>query len=130
MKRLLMLLFVLAGWTSTQAQTNPLLTNIPGRTTVSLNGAWHIIVDPYETGLRARYYENAKPQEAGTSPIEYDFSASETLNIPGDWNTQKERLFFYEGPVWYQRTFLYKRRPHTRTFLYFGAANYFTRAYL
>ena len=109
---------------------SPLISNTPGRTTTSLNGAWHIIVDPYETGLRARYYENAKPQEAGTSPIEYDFSASETLNIPGDWNTQKERLFFYEGPVWYQRTFLYKRRPHTRTFLYFGAANYFTRAYL
>ena len=109
---------------------SPLVTNIPGRSTVSLNGAWHVIVDPYESGLRARYYENAKPQDARTSPIEYDFSASETLNVPGDWNTQRDRLFFYEGPVWYQRSFSYKTGAHTRSFLYFGAANYFTRVYL
>jgi beta-glucuronidase len=111
-------------------QPSPLISNISGRTTISLNGPWHIIVDPYETGLRARYYENAKPQDARTSPIEYDFAASETLNVPGDWNSQNDRLFFYEGPVWYQRPFTYKLREHTRVFAYFGAANYFTRVYL
>ena len=37
--------------------------NIPGRTTVSLNGAWHVIIDPYETGLGEHYYENAKPKD-------------------------------------------------------------------
>src|ERR1700758_485097 len=86
-------------------QPSPLISNIPGRTTTSLVGAWHAIVDPYESGLHARYYENAKPQDARTSPIEYDFAASETLNVPGDWNSQKDRLFFYEGPIWYQRSF-------------------------
>ena len=96
---------------------------------MSLNGAWHIIVDPYETGLRARYYENAT-LESRSGPIEYNFEQSETLNVPGDWNMQKERLFFYEGPLWYKRTFSYKRREHTRVFIYFGAANYFTRVYL
>src|SRR5215469_2077818 len=108
----------------------PLISNISGRTAISLNGPWHIIVDPYESGLRARYYENAKPQDAQTRPIEYDFAASEILNVPGDWNSQKERLFFYEGPVWYQRSFTHKVRQHTRAFVYFGAANYFTRVYL
>jgi beta-glucuronidase len=93
-----------------------------------LNGAWQSIVDPYETGLRARFYENASSDTSG--PIEYNFERSETLNVPGDWNTQKERLFFYEGPIWYRRTFSYKRREHTRAFIYFGAANYFARVYL
>jgi len=104
--------------------------NIPGRTTVSLNGPWHVIVDPYETGLHARFYENATVEMPGGGPIEYNFEASDTLNVPGDWNTQKEKLFFYEGPVWYKRTFFHKRREHTRVFVYFGAANYFTRVYL
>ena len=106
-----------------------LIANIPGRTTVSLNGAWHVIVDPYETGLGERYYENAKPKDK-RERIEYDFDRSETLNVPGDWNMQKDRLFFYEGPRWYERSFSYHRREHTRVFLYFGAANYFTRVYL
>lgn len=106
-----------------------LIANIPGRTTISLNGAWHVIIDPYETGLGERYYENAKPKDK-RDRIEYDFDRSETLNVPGDWNTQKDRLFFYEGPVWYERSFSYHQREHTRVFLYFGAANYFTRVYL
>ncbi len=108
----------------------PLIGNIPGRRTVNLDGPWHVIVDPYETGLRGRFYENATTETPGGGPIEYNFEASETLNVPGDWNTQKEKLFFYEGPVWYKRTFSYRRREHTRVFVYFGAANYFTRVYL
>jgi beta-glucuronidase len=106
-----------------------LIANIPGRSTISLNGPWHFIVDPYETGLGERYYENAKPKDK-SDRIEYDFDRSETLNVPGDWNTQKQELFFYEGPVWYQKTFSYRPREHSRVFLYFGAANYFTRVYL
>ena len=106
-----------------------LIANIPGRSTISLNGPWHFIVDPYETGLGERYYENAKPKDK-SDRIEYDFDRSETLKVPGDWNTQKQRLFFYEGPVWYQKSFSYHPREHSRVFLYFGAANYFTRVYL
>jgi beta-glucuronidase len=106
-----------------------LVGNVPGRTTISLDGDWHVIVDPYETGLHARFYENATA-ESGGGPIEYNFASSETLKVPGDWNTQKEKLFFYEGPVWYERSFSYKRREHIRVFVYFGAANSFTRVYL
>lgn len=105
-----------------------LITNVSNRKTVSLNGAWHIIVDPYENGLGERFYENAKPK-AKSDRIEYDFARSETLNVPGDWNTQKERLFFYEGPIWYEKTFHYQPGEHTRIFLHFGAANYFARVY-
>jgi len=106
-----------------------LIANVPGRTTVSLNGAWHIIVDPYETGLGERYYDNAKPKNKADR-IEYDFDHSETLNVPGDWNTQKEKLFFYEGPVWYEKSFSYHPPKQARVFVYFAAANYLSRVYL
>ncbi len=39
-------------------------------------------------------------------------------------------MFFYEGPLWLEKSFSYRRHDHTRTFVYFGAANYFARVYL
>jgi beta-glucuronidase len=122
-------LFLLSVLACAVSPSPNLIANISGRATTSLNGPWHMIVDPYETGLGERYYENAKPKDK-SDRIEYDFDRSETLNVPGDWNTQKESLFFYEGPVWYERSFSSHRRDHTRVFVYFGAANYFTRVYL
>ena len=108
---------------------HPLINNIPNRTTISLNGSWHFIVDPYETGLHSRFYQNAKAKDKNDL-VEYDFDKSDTLNVPGDWNTQKKELLFYEGPVWYERAFSYRKREHTRVFINFGAANYFSRVYL
>jgi beta-glucuronidase len=111
------------------ADPSPLINNVPKRTTISLNGSWHFIVDPYEIGLNARFYRNAKPKEKNDL-IEYDFDKSDVLNVPGDWNTQKKDLLFYEGPVWYEKSFSYRKREHTRVFINFGAANYLTRVYL
>jgi beta-glucuronidase len=106
-----------------------LIANVTGRKTISLDGTWRIIVDPYDVGLSSRFYENRKPKDK-QDLVEYDFSQSPTLAVPGDWNSQKEQLFLYEGSVWYEKNFSYKKRQHTRTFLYFGAANYQTSAYL
>jgi len=50
--------------------------------------------------------------------------------VPGDWNTQWDQLFFYEGTIWYKKSFDYQRKPDTRLFVYFGAANYFADVYL
>jgi beta-glucuronidase len=50
--------------------------------------------------------------------------------VPGDWNTQKEKLLFYEGPLWYEKSFTYSKQEHTRVFVYFGAVNYRARIYL
>jgi len=113
------------------AQTPPtsLIANIGARKTTSLNGAWHIIVDPLETGLDAQYYRNRKPKDK-TELVEYNFDASETLNVPGDWNTQKEKLLFYEGPIWYEKSFSYAKHGSSRVFAYFGAVNYRARIYL
>ena len=134
MRCLLLLIFLFAALIQTampQAQTPPAspIANVSGRKTTSLNGAWHIIIDPLESGLNAKYFRNRKPKDK-SDLVEYDFEASETLNVPGDWNTQKEKLLFYEGPVWYEKTFSYAKREHTRVFVYFGAVNYRSRIYL
>ncbi|MGA2536696.1 MAG: glycoside hydrolase family 2 TIM barrel-domain containing protein, partial [Terracidiphilus sp.] len=89
----------------------------------SLNGDWAAIVDPYGNGFSS-YFRNQKQQPGDTRPIEYNFAKSPTLKVPGDWNTQRESLLYYEGPLWYQRDFTYQPKAHTHIFLHIGAANY------
>jgi len=105
-----------------------LITNIPARSTTSLNGSWHVIVDPFENG-KERFSRDAKPKDK-SDLVEYSFDLSPVLNVPGDWNTQRDALMLYEGPVWYRREFSYRKREGTRVFVYFGAANYRTAVYL
>src|SRR6266498_4111179 len=119
MKRTTILVFLLA--TLASAQPSPLIGNIPNRTTVSLNGAWRTIVDPYDIGRNSRFFLNAKPRDA-RDLVEYDFDTSPLLAVPGDWNSQRDDLFLYEGTVWYKKSFSYHKREHTRVFVHFGAA--------
>lgn len=113
------------------------IANPDGRQTTSLDGNWQVIVDPYESGFydyrykpsANGYFKDAKPKSK-SDLIEYDFDRSGTLKVPGDWNTQADQLFFYEGTIWYKKSFDYERRPRTRLFVYFGAANYFADVYL
>jgi len=112
-----------------QTHSVPLLADPPSRTTISLDGTWNTIVDPYESGIPSRYFEPPKPKSK-SELVEFDFDHSPKLRVPGDWNTQRESLLFYEGPFWYQRKFSYQKRPHIRVFLYLGAANYRSRVWL
>jgi beta-glucuronidase len=113
------------------------INNIDHRSTVNLNGKWRVIIDPFENGYydyrylpkTNGYFKNAKPKNK-TELIEYDFDKSGELNVPGDWNSQREELFFYEGTVWYKKSFGYQKKPDTRVFVYFGAANYHAIVYL
>lgn len=108
--RKLLTLILLAAALTVKAQDIPQVANILGRQTTSLNGPWHYIVDVQEEGyydyrmkpMRNGFFINAKPQRP-EDLIEYDFDKSETMQIPGDWNTQDQRLFFYEGTVWLKR---------------------------
>src|SRR3569832_70926 len=137
MKILILSIALLTFVPSLRAQQIDLIANTEGRKTVSLDGAWQTIVDPYESGYYNYryqpsdngYFKNAKPKSK-TDLIEYDFDSSATLNVPGDWNTQSDQLFFYEGTVWYKKSFDYEPKPNTRLFVYFGAANYFADVYL
>ena len=64
------------------------ITNIPGRTTVSLDGAPHAIVHPFENG-KERFFGDARPRDK-SDLLEYSFDLSPVWNVPGDWNTQPE----------------------------------------
>lgn len=129
MRGVVLAALLLSAFCHAQDGSSTAVENIDARTTISLDGTWNAIIDPYETGLNLRLYENAKPK-SGSELIEYDFGKSPKLHVPGDWNTQLQALFFYEGPLWYQRDFSYRKRPHVRTFLYFAAANYQSRVWL
>ncbi|HZL49445.1 MAG TPA: glycoside hydrolase family 2 TIM barrel-domain containing protein [Terracidiphilus sp.] len=108
------------------------LTGADRRPATSLNGDWASIVDPYFSGLFSFHHEekkdgwflNQKAMPTDAQPVEYDFSKAPKLKVPGDWNTQSPSLFYYEGPIWYERDFTYQPKEHTRVFLHVGAANY------
>ena len=137
MKSLVLLLLLLALVSSVRAQRAGLIANTEGRRTITLDGEWKTIIDPYESGFYDYryqpsidgYFKNAKPKSK-SDLIEYDFDTSASLKVPGDWNTQSEQLFFYEGTIWYKKSFAYQRKPNTRLFVYFGAANYLADVYL
>jgi len=102
-----------------------------GRAGQNLDGAWHVIVDPYDNGLldyrnQPRpngYFQDAPPRDR-SDLVEYDFDRSPTLNVPGDWNTQRPELLYYEGTVWYERKFdaHAPAAGNDRQFVQFGAA--------
>ena len=113
------------------AEKLPLIQNVNAYECLLLNGEWNYIVDVQEEGYydyRMKpypwgFFQNAKPQRP-EDLIEYDFDRSPTMQIPSDWNTQDERLFFYEGTVWFKKSFQAVPMQDYRTLLYFGAVNY------
>ena len=119
----------------------PLLQNVQAYESLSLYGEWNYIVDVQEEGYydyrmnptRWGFFQNAKPQRP-EDLIEYDFDKSPTMRIPGDWNTQDERLFFYEGTVWFKRSLHLPsdifHQPSSIFLLYFGAVNYDSRVWV
>ena len=134
---LLTLVLAVAGVMGAWAQEVPLVGNVLNRQAQSLNGDWHYIVDVQEEGYydyrmnptRGGFFNNAKPQRP-EDLIEYDFDATPTMHVPGDWNTQDDRLFFYEGTVWFQRYFDYQPQDNRRALLYLGAVNYDCHVYV
>ncbi|MDR3654086.1 MAG: glycoside hydrolase family 2 TIM barrel-domain containing protein [Paludibacter sp.] len=143
----LILLFYLFLALTSQAITKSsfLIQNVPNRNIISLNGKWNYIIDPYETGYydyRYKPYDESpnpgngafyldKKQTDKTELIEYSFDKSPTLWVPGDWNSQDDKLLYYEGTIWYRRLFDYaKSSPNNRVFVHFGAANYESDVYL
>jgi len=113
---------------------------------VLLNGEWKSIIDPYETGFydyrweqrdlnnkpsrSETFYLDVKPADSGER-VEYDFDTSPALNVPGDWNTQRPELMYYEGSVWYRKKFdSAGLGDGQRAFVRFGAVNYRADVYL
>ncbi|NQT26891.1 beta-glucuronidase [candidate division KSB1 bacterium] len=114
-----------------------LIINVDGRNTSSLNGQWEYIVDPYDNGYynyqlvphtREGYFANRVPENKWDR-IEYSFTDAHTLQVPGDWNTQSDQLYLYEGSLWYKKNFNYELKQGKRLFVYFGAVNYLCNIY-
>ena len=113
-------------------QATPLLQNVYNRKTTSLNGEWKYIVDPYENGFynyryepfenqtnpwKSAFFLNSKVEDK-TELLEYNFDTSDNIKVPSDWNTQKENLFYYEGTIWYKKSFNYaSAEANKRVFL-------------
>ncbi|HVO73156.1 MAG TPA: glycoside hydrolase family 2 TIM barrel-domain containing protein [Ignavibacteriaceae bacterium] len=132
-----LLSFIILSSSIISSQEASLIINIEARRIFSLNGNWQIIIDPYETGYynyrydpsENGYFKNQKPQSK-SDLVEYDFDKSEILQVPGDWNTQKEKLLLYEGTIWYKKDFDYHLKKGNRLFVHFGAVNYKAIVYL
>jgi beta-glucuronidase len=126
--RILLILVFTSSLISLNAKPNSLLTNVGGRqNTISLDGKWQIIVDPFERGS-FDYHRN--PLKSGFGSRYGNFSDLNTIYVPGDWNTQRNDLLYYEGVVWYHKQFEYKKKEESRFFIHFGAVNYQTEVYL
>ncbi|MFM9908139.1 MAG: glycoside hydrolase family 2 protein [Chitinophagaceae bacterium] len=141
-KFLIFTLFLLGNAVFSQTRTP--LQNITNRQTTMLNGKWNYIIDPYETGYYSFHldeYDKRTGFQMGAyfnnyhSPnkqdlVEYDFDKSPQMDIPNDWNTQAKELFYYEGTVWFKKSFDYSLKHNKRLFLNFGAVNYKADVYL
>ncbi len=144
MKNLLFLFYFVFFSVCLQTQSQTKIIHIGNRDTISLNGSWNYIIDPYETGYYEYRYvpydQNPNPwggffldrqQQNKSELIEYSFDKSPVLQVPGDWNSQEEKLFYYEGTIWYRKLFDYQMSsPDKRAFVYFGAVNYESDVYL
>ena len=119
------------------AQEIPLLGNVFSRKKISLNGKWNYIIDVQEEGyygyrmeIRNRgFFLNEKPKNP-EDLVEYDFDKSPEMEIPSDWNTQNNKLFFYEGTIWFKKSFNYTKNENKKLILYFGAINYESIIYI
>ena len=136
----LMLVLVVCGLVS-NGQVN-LISNIDARKSIDLNGKWQYIVDPYETGFYDyRYkelneknpdaYWNTDIQANRTEKKEHGYVDKYSINVPGDWNHQAPEFTFYEGTIWYKKSFdVQKSTAGNKFYLYFGAVNYRADVYL
>ena len=138
-KRFTTICLLLGCLLTVSAKEVPLIQNVQAYESLSLNGEWNYIVDVQEEGYYDYrmnptpwgFFRNAKPQRP-EDLIEYDFDKSPTMHIPGDWNTQDERLFFYEGTVWFKKSFEWRSSQSVayRALLYFSAVNYDCRVWV
>ncbi|WP_366186663.1 glycoside hydrolase family 2 TIM barrel-domain containing protein [Flavobacterium ovatum] len=119
------------------------IQNVFNREKLSLNGQWKYIIDPYQMGYldyrqkpfdeskdgTGGFYENLNPTDKKTK-VEYNFEFEPSLQVPGDWNSQDQRLLFYEGTLWYKKDFVVTPKKDKNYFIYFAAVNYESHVYL
>lgn len=141
MKKISLLLLV-SLWSLFAIAQDNLISNTGARKSLSLNGKWEYIVDPYETGFYDYRYKELKESNSDaywntdvpankTEKKEHGYIEKYSIEVPGDWNHQQQQFLYYEGTVWYKKSFdLEKTAAGSKFFLYFGAVNYRADVYL
>jgi beta-glucuronidase len=123
---------------------SPLLVSADMRDGIDLSGSWHYSVDPFRAGLAGFHGETpgesqqryldldvAKAmKDDNRAMYEFDLARSPVTTLPSSWLTEAPELRYYQGLMWYQRTFPAPAARKGRYFLRFGAANYSTYVYL
>jgi len=128
MKKTVLLISILLGTLfQNYAQHQNLITNVHNRNVTNLSGKWRYLTD---VNRERRGYEKDMVPIEKWDIHEYNFPTSDWLYVPGDWNTQRENLFYYDGHVWYRKKFTYDKDENKRLFIYFGAVNYKAEVYL
>ena len=112
----------------------PMIINIADRSSVSLDGQWKYLVDQYGIGYynyrlvpqsdKDSFFADKSFDDDRTKLVEYSFDRGGEMTVPGDWNTQYEKLYYYEGKLWYRTKFQARPQPDKRYFLWFGAVNH------
>ena len=102
--RTLSLLLALATASALNAREG-YICNTEGRRSISLNGTWNTLVDPYLIGKEASRQVYKDIKETPALFYEYSFEGARPMQVPGDWNHQYADLDYYEGTVWYARHF-------------------------
>ena len=113
------------------------LQNVKAHKYTSLNGSWQIIADPFDAGYydyrlnvdANGYFKNRQPEDK-SALLEYSYTKDDVLMVPGDWNTQDDKYFFYESSIWYKKHFNYSKKSDNKQHLYFAAVNYLCQVYL
>lgn len=114
-------------------QLRPLL-HLHTRRKTSLDGKWRYILDPYDAGRRGdnrrrTFWRNFTPPLTGPL-VEYDWSASPEMVVPGDWNSQSPELLWYDDPIYYRRDIVGAAVSGHRKVLAFEGANYHSQLWL
>ena len=100
---------------------------LDARVKTSLNGDWSMIIDPMGVGTPGSIFGGYPPDaknSSGMSLVEYDFETAQKITVPGDVNSQDERLFFYRDKFWLYRKFTAAKAQGQKQILHFGAANF------
>ncbi|WP_207534390.1 glycoside hydrolase family 2 protein [Desertivirga arenae] len=118
-KLLILALLILVSARTLQAQP---YTKSAVRDTLNLDGKWNVVVDWYDNANQ-NIIRDKKPSGKNEF-LEFSFDNSMSLQVPGDWNSQKPELKYYEGIVWYKRNFNYSPKDNKLVFLQFGAVSY------
>ncbi len=128
LKNLILSIFALAAVSSSAAAPTA-MQNVMGREKQSLNGKWAVITDIMKLGDRQKWGD-PKPAVDNLTLKELYYDGGMTLDVPGDWNSQRLEFFYYEAPMWYKKSFYFTPDDAKRNFLHFAGVSSKAEVYL